>query len=153
MRTSRLRGRHTPPGEQLTSTPHLERARSHPLDTITAIQLDTVQAETLLWVEHQTAQGAGDAQRAVARGRELAASAGGIGGLPRATRAALLAALGAANDAALQEERASDIVALSGEALEIADGLGEEARLATLIRTAFPFWTLGLWREAEEHYQ
>ena len=132
---------------------HLERARSYPLDAITAIQLDTVEAETLLWVEHQTAQGAEAAQRAVARGRELAASAGGIGGLPRETRAALLAALGAASDAALQEERAADIVQLSREALEIADGLGEEARLAALLRTAFPFVALGLWREAEERYR
>lgn len=131
---------------------HLERARSYPLDATTAIQLDTVEAETLLWVEHQTAQGAEAAQRAVARGRELAASAGGIGGLPRATRAALLAALGAANDAALQEERAADVVQLSREALEIADGLGEEARLAALLRTAFAFRPLGLWREAEERY-
>ncbi|HUQ43026.1 MAG TPA: AAA family ATPase [Candidatus Limnocylindria bacterium] len=132
---------------------HLERARSYPLDAITAIQLDTVEAETLLWIEHETARGAGIAQRAVARGRELAASAGGIGGLPRRTRAVLLAALGAANDAALQEERAGDVVQLSREALEIADGLGQEARLAALIRTAFPFWALGLWREAEERWR
>ena len=132
---------------------HLERARSHPLDVITAIRLDTVEAETLLWVEHQTARGAEAAQRAVARGRELAASAGGFGGLPRETRAAVLAALGAANDAALQEERAADIVQRSQEVLEVADGLGEEARLAALIRTAFPFWTIGLWREAEGRYR
>lgn len=132
---------------------HLERARSAPLDVITAIQLDTVEAETLLWVLHQTAQGSEAAQRALTRGRELAASAGGIGSLPRGTRAALLAALGAGNDAALQEERAEDIVQLSREALEIADGLGEEARLETLLRTSFPLWTLGLWREAEERYR
>jgi DNA-binding NarL/FixJ family response regulator len=132
---------------------HLERARSSPLDAMTAIQLDTVEAETLLWVEHQTAQGAAAAQRAAARGWELAASAGGLGGLPHATRAALLAALGAASDAALQEERAADIVPLSREALEIADGLGQEARLAALLRTAFSLRALGLWREAEERYR
>lgn len=132
---------------------HLERARSYPIDATTAIELDTIEAETLLWLEHQTAQGAGAAQRAVARGRELAASAGGIGGLPRATRAALLAALGAASDSALQEERAADIVQLSREALEIADGLGEEARLEALIRTAFALRPLGMWREAEERYR
>lgn len=128
----------------------LERARSYPLDAITAIQLDTIEAETLLWVEHETQRGAETAARAVARGRELSDSSGGIGGLPRESRAALLAALGSAIDAAMQEERAADVTDLSREALEIADGLGEEARLATLIRTAFPFWTLGLWREAEE---
>ena len=132
---------------------HLGRARSYPLDAITAIQLDTVEAESLLWIEHQTPQGAAVAQRAVARGREVAASAGAIGGLPRGTRAALLAAISAANDAALQEERAPDIVQLSREALEVADGLGEEARLAALLRTAFPFWTIGLWRDAEERYR
>jgi hypothetical protein len=129
---------------------HLERARSAPLDAVTAMQLDTVEAETLLWIEHQTAQGAKAAQRAVARGRELAGAADGIGGLSRETRAALLGALGAASDAALQEERAEDIVPLSREALEIADGLGEEARLTALLRTAFPFWAIGLWHEAEE---
>ena len=132
---------------------HLERARSHPTGAITAIQLDTVEAETLLWVEHQTAQGAEAAQRAVTRGRELVASADGIGGLPRETRAALLAALGAASDAALQEERAADVVQLSREALEIADALGEEARLAALLRTAFPFVGLSLWPEAEQRYR
>jgi len=134
-------------------TAHLDRARSFPPDDITAIQLDTVEAEALLWLEHQTAPGAEAALRAVTRGRRMAAAAGGIHGLPRDQRAAILAALCAANDAALQQERAADIVALSREALEIADGLGEEARLDALIRTAFPFWTLGLWREAEEHNQ
>ncbi|HET7701874.1 MAG TPA: AAA family ATPase [Candidatus Limnocylindrales bacterium] len=132
---------------------HLGRARSHPPDAVTAIELDTVEAETLLWIEHQTPQGAAMAQRAVARGREVAASADGIRGLPRGTRAALLAALGAANDAALQEERAEDIVRLGREALELADGLGAEARLAALLRTAFPLWTIGLWRDAEERYR
>lgn len=132
---------------------HLDRARAHPQDAITAIQLDTVEAETLLWIEHQTEQGATVAQRTVSRGRKLAASAGGIGGLPPETRAALLAALGAADDAALQEERAADIVGLSREMLEMADGLGQEARLAALLRTAFPLWTLGLWREACERYR
>jgi DNA-binding NarL/FixJ family response regulator len=53
----------------------------------------------------------------------------------------------------MQEERAGDIHQLSREALEIADGIGEEARLAVLIRTAFPFWTLGLWREAEQRFR
>ena len=132
---------------------HLARARSHPLDSITAIELDTVEAETLLWVEHETARGAAAAQRAVVRGRALAAAAGGVGGLPRRTQAVLLAALGAAIDAALQEERAADIIDLSREALELADGLGQEARLSALIRTGFPYWTLGLWREAEVRFQ
>ena len=107
----------------------------------------------MLWIEHQTPQGAAVAQRAVARGREVAASPGGIRGLPRGTRAALLAATTAAIDAALQQERAADIVQLSREALEIADGLGEEARLAALLRTAFPFWTIGAWRDAEGRYR
>ena len=132
---------------------HLERARSYPLDAITSIQLDTVEAETLLWVEHRTTHGAEAAQRAVARGRELAASAGGIGGLPRATRAVLLAALGAAHDGALQEERAADLLSLSRDALDLADGLGEEARLSALLRTAFGIWSLGLWAEAEERFR
>jgi DNA-binding CsgD family transcriptional regulator len=132
---------------------HLDRARSYPIDALTAIQLDTVEAETLLWIEHRTANGAQAARRAVAGARELAAPAGGIAGLPRETRAVLLAALGAAIDAALQEERATDIVQLSRAALEVADGLGEDARLAALLRTALPSWTLGLWREAEERFR
>jgi len=37
--------------------------------------------------------------------------------------------------------------------LEVAEGLGEEARLAALMRTAFPFQAFGMWREAEERYQ
>ncbi len=132
---------------------HLERARSSPYDPLIAIQLETVEAETLLWVAHRTADGAAAATRAVARGRDLASSVGGIGGLAPPERAVVLAALCAASDAALQEERAQDVAALSAEALEIADGLGEEARLAALLRTAFPFWSLGLWREAEERYR
>jgi DNA-binding CsgD family transcriptional regulator len=132
---------------------HLERARSSALDATTAIRIDTVEAETLLWVRHETAQGAEAARRAVAGARELAAAAGGVDGLPREAQAAFLAAIFAANDAALQEERAGDIVQLSRDALEAAEVLGEEARLAALLRTAFPFWTIGLWRDAEERYR
>ena len=132
---------------------HLRRARSHPLDAVTEIRLHTVEAETLLWVEHQTSRGARAARRAVTRARALAASAGGIGNLPREARAAVLAALGVANDAALQQERAADVIQLSREALEIADGLGEDERLAALLRTAFASFALGAWTEAEERYR
>ena len=132
---------------------HLERARSSPQEPILAIQLDTVEAETLLWVEHRTADGAAVAARAEARSRAMEPSAGSVGSPARAERAVVLAALCAASDAALQEERAEDLVALSAEVLEIADALGEEARLAALLRTAFPAWSIGLWQEAEERYR
>jgi hypothetical protein len=71
---------------------HLERARSAPLDAITAIQLDTVEAETLLWVERR-------ARTAAAMWR----AGTGIRGNSGFLRLAQLWRLGAANDAALQE--------------------------------------------------
>jgi DNA-binding CsgD family transcriptional regulator len=132
---------------------HLGRARSFDVDAITAIELDTVEAELGLWVEHDTAAGAAAATRAVAGGRALAVAAGGAQGLPVETRQALLAALTAAVDAALQQERPDDVVELGEEAMAVADGIGEEARLAALLRTAFAYRSIGLGRESGERYR
>jgi DNA-binding CsgD family transcriptional regulator len=132
---------------------HLARARTLAVDPVSVIELDTLEAENQLWVQHDTAAGARAAGRAVEAGRELAARAGGIERLAPATRSVLLAALGPAIDAALQEERVDDVIELSDRALQIAGGLGDEARLVALIRTAFPYRSLGFAREAVARYE
>ena len=132
---------------------HLARARSLPLDEVSAIELDTIEAELGLWIDHDTAAGSRAAARAILRGRELTTMAGGVDKLPPSTRSILLAALGPGVDAALQEERPDDVVELSDLALEVARSLGDEARLVALLRTAFPYRSLGMNREAATRYR
>lgn len=140
-------------GRATTVRAHLGRARSLPVDPVTAIELDTVEAELGLWVEHDTTAGAIAAARAVAGGDALASSAGGPERLPVGTRRAVLAALLAAVDAALQQERAHDVLELAEQALSVAGGLGGEARLDALLRTAFAYRTLGHWRVSSASYR
>ncbi|HET7471520.1 MAG TPA: AAA family ATPase [Candidatus Limnocylindrales bacterium] len=132
---------------------HLARARQGVVDPVSAIELDTVEAELELWIEHDTASGAASAARAVAGGRALADGVGGPDRLSVETRQAFVAALEAATDAALQQERADDVLRLGEEALAVAGSLGDEARLGALLRSAFAYRTLGLWRESAAWYR
>lgn len=133
---------------------HLNSARASTLDTPEArVSLDALQAEIELWLDHETAAGSSTAQRALAAALELAAGAGGLERLSPAARRASLAAHDAAIDAALQEDRADDVLRLSEASVLIAEGLDDESYLASVIRPAFGLEPLGRVREAEARYR
>jgi DNA-binding CsgD family transcriptional regulator len=118
-----------------------------------ATTIDALQADVELWLDHDTAAGRRTAGRALATARKMAAAAGGAEHLPPISRRAYLAAFQAASDAAMQGDRAADVVQL-GEALEpIARDLDEETYLRVLMRTAFSLLPLGRVREAEARYR
>ena len=117
------------------------------------VELDALQAEVELWLDHETAAGSNTAARALRTAAALAAESGGIERLSASARRAYMAALVAAADAALQEDRADDVILLSGTILTVAAGLDEESHVAALIRTGFALRPLGRIAESERHYR
>ncbi len=114
----------------------LDRTRAivedHPGDETAAtmaIELDATQALLELWLEHRTADGVASATRALQAARTLVVSAGGLDELSQAGLRAFLAALESSCDAATQDRRAADQLALSREIEGIAGRLDDEAAL------------------------
>jgi DNA-binding CsgD family transcriptional regulator len=141
-------------GSQTDAHAHIGRARqAWPADGEAAVQLDALQAEVELWLDHETAAGSRTAARALAGARALAATQGGLERLSQESRRAYLAALVVAGDAALQEDRAGDVILLSGTILELAAGLDDESHVAALIRTGFALRPLGRIEESEAQYR
>lgn len=133
---------------------HLDSAQaSAPATPEIGVGLAALQAEIELWLDHETAAGSSTAQRALAAALDLAAEAGGLERLSPAARRASLAAHDAAIDAALQEDRADDVLRLSEASVLIAEGLDDESYLASVIRPAFGLRPLGRVREAEARYR
>jgi DNA-binding CsgD family transcriptional regulator len=133
---------------------HLNSARaSAPATPETGVSVASLQAEIELWLDHETAAGSGTAQEALAAALELAVQAGGAERLSPTARRASLAAYDAAIDAALQEDRAGDVLRLSEASALVAEGLDDESYLASVIRPAFGLRPLGRVREAEERYR
>jgi hypothetical protein len=133
---------------------YLDSARaSAPATPEAGVGLAALQAEIELWLDHETAAGSITAQGALAAALELAAEAGGLERLSPAARRASLAAHDAAIDAALQEDRADDVLRLSEASVLIAEGLDDESYLASVIRPAFGLRPLGRVREAEARYR
>jgi len=133
---------------------HLDSARaSAPTTPEAGVGLAALQAEIELWLDHETAAGSSTAQGALAAALELAVQAGGAEGLSPRARRASLAAHDAAIDAALQEDRADDVLRLSEASVLIAEGLDDESYLASVIRPAFGLRPLGRVREAEARYR
>jgi DNA-binding CsgD family transcriptional regulator len=132
---------------------HLAEARSLPLDAVTAIDLDAIEAQVRLWDENDSAGGVAAASRAVMRSREVIAAAGGAGNVPLQARPALLGAFVAGLEAAQQEERVEELIELGATALAMADGIGEDARLSALTGVAFGFHIVGRLADAEERYR
>jgi DNA-binding NarL/FixJ family response regulator len=133
---------------------HLDRARASVLPTPEmAVQLDALEAEIELWLDHETAAGNRTAERALATAREMAFGAGGVQRLPTSARRAYLAALEAATDGALQEDRGTDVIGLSDATALVAQDIDEEAYIAALIRPGFALRPLGRIREAEARYR
>jgi DNA-binding NarL/FixJ family response regulator len=132
----------------------LDRARAHgSADAEAAIALDSLQAEIELWLDHETAAGSVTANRSLAAAEALINAAGGLDGLSPKERRACLAAHDVAIDAALQEERADDVLRLSEATVRVAEGLDAESYVTSLMRPAFGLQPLGRAREAEARYR
>lgn len=140
-------------GDAEESRAHLARARTVPADPLTAVILDALEADRALWLEHDSVAGALAAERALAGATALVAAAGGPAGLTEEARLAVLSALDAAADASLQQDRCDEAIRLAETAVEIAEPLGDEVRLATTLRAAFELRALGRTREALERYR
>ena len=141
-------------GRPTDSHVHVNRARqAWPADGHIMIQLDALQAEVELWLDHETAAGSATAERALSGARALASDAGGIDQLAPDGRRAYMAALVVAGDAALQEDRADEVINLSGTILQVAEGLDDESYVAALIRTGFALRPLGRIKESEAQYR
>jgi DNA-binding CsgD family transcriptional regulator len=133
---------------------HLDRARAQaPADREAAVAVGSLQAEIELWLDHDTAAGSATANRALASADRLIDAAGGLDGLTSRARRACLAAYDVAIDAALQEDRADDVLRLSEASVLVAEGLDVEAYVASLMRPAFGLRPLGRAREAEARYR
>ena len=129
---------------------HLDRARE--LGFVapeTAVRLDTLEADIELWLDHDTPAGTRAAKRAVAAAEEMATAAGGRVRLSTGQRAAYLAALHTATDAAMQEDRGDEVIRLSEDALHLARKLDEEPRVGALLRIGFALLPFGRLSEAE----
>jgi len=115
----------------------LDRARAiGPSEQIDEVEASALEAQILLWLEHRTADGSAMADRALREARELVTAAEADQPIPERARRAYLAALEAANEAALQEDRPSAMVELSDEMAVAAQRLDEVAYLRALASAA-----------------
>jgi DNA-binding CsgD family transcriptional regulator/tetratricopeptide (TPR) repeat protein len=107
----------------------LDRARAIDIEPVSdvAIRLDALEGLLELWLEHRTAAGVASAGRAIEGARALASRPGGLADLSDAEVAAYQLALHAASDAATQENRWADLLALVPEIQRLADLLDDDA--------------------------
>ena len=132
---------------------HLDTARGSDVVTNESlIRIDALLADIELWLDHRTRDGSRTAARALAAAETMTAAAGGIEQLDHDQRSAYLAALVAASDAALQEDRSDDVVRLSREVVAVARQLDEQAYLSALVRAGFAVRPMGWVRESEAHF-
>jgi DNA-binding CsgD family transcriptional regulator len=113
------------------------------------VRLNTLEADINLWLDHDTTAGTRAASRALATAEEMAVAAGGLAQLSATQRAAYLAALHTATDAAMQEDRGDDVIRLGETSLLLARKLDEESRVGALLRIGFALLPFGRLREAE----
>lgn len=117
------------------------------------VRRDALRADVHLWLDHDTVAGARAAATALQAAEEMAARSGGRTGLTREQRRAYLAALEAAGDAAMQEDRLSDAARLSDRSVLVAPHLDDESYLAALMRAGFIRRPLGLNLEAIAYFR
>jgi len=133
---------------------HLDRARQPgPAAPETTVRLDTLEADIDLWLDHDTAAGTRAGNRALAKAEEMAIAAGGLEHLSAAQRAAYLAALHTATDAAMQEDRGDDVLRLSETSLLLARKLDDESRVGALLRIGIALLPFGRLRDAEASFR
>jgi len=129
---------------------HLDRARALPPAGLEdTVRLDALQADVELWLDHETAAGSRTAERAVAAAEAMASTSGGLERLPPSARRAYLAALEAAIDGAMQEDRDDDLVGLTEPCLRVSASLDDESHIAAQIRVAQALRTVARPREGE----
>jgi DNA-binding NarL/FixJ family response regulator len=117
-------------------------------------RVEALEALTALWLDHDTEAGAAAAARALDAARQMAGAGPPDGRrLPASARSAYLAALEAALDAALQQERRDDVGRFGTESLSVASGGDEETRVAALNRFAFALRALDELVHAEPRYR
>lgn len=137
-------------GQRAEAHVYLDRARELGVAAPDVeVRLHTLEADIDLWLDHETAAGTQAANRALAKAEEMAAAAGGLGQLSAVQRAAYLAALHTATDAAMQEDRGDDVIQLSETSLLLAHKLDDESRVGALLRIGFALLPFGRLREAE----
>lgn len=133
---------------------HLARARAQATsEPATKVAMAALQAEIELWLDHETVAGSVTARRSLAAAQRMTAKAGGLDRLGLEARRASLAAHDAAVDAALQEDRADEVLRLSEASALVAEELDLESRVASLMRPAFGLRPLGRATEAEARYR
>ena len=133
---------------------HLAKARTFgPRSSAVDIAIDALEAQVQLWLDHETDAGCATAGRALTIAEAMLRTVGGVEGLSTDERRAYLAALEAASDGALQQDRADDVIRLSREMARAAREFDEEAYVAALMRPGFAFRALGRIREAEALYR
>jgi DNA-binding CsgD family transcriptional regulator len=129
----------------------LDRAtREGAVDPEMSIRIDSIRADVYLWIDHRTTAGSRSASRAVETAERMILEAGGINELSIESRRAYLSALEAAADAALQLNRAAEIVRFGEASLLVAREIDEEAEVVALNRAAFALRPLGRVAEATE---
>jgi DNA-binding CsgD family transcriptional regulator len=138
-------------GRSAEAHDHLDRARALSTADLEAIvRLDALQADVELWLDHEAAAGRLTAERAVSAAEDMASASGGLDALTPAARRAYLAALMAAIDGAMQEDRDDDIIDLAEQCLGIAKDADDESRIAAEMRVGQAFRTVSRPREGEE---
>lgn len=132
---------------------YVEHARGLPLDATASIQVDALAADLELWLEHDTPAGRRLAESALERGLRMIEQAGGIAGLETTAAAAILHAVEAAADAALQQDRGDDVIRLAELSMHLGGRLEGEARIAALMRSGFALRALRHLEEALRRYR
>ena len=124
-----------------------------PVEPEALTRIEALRAEVALWLDHDTGAGAVSAARALAAGQEMIGAAGGLERLAADARYAYLSAVLADIGAAMQQERFADARRLTGESLDVARDLDEEALVESLLRGGFAVRPLGAVLEAERLYR
>ena len=138
-------------GRSAEAHDHLDRARALPTADLEAVvRLDALQADVELWLDHEAAAGRRTAERAVSVAEDMASASGGLDALSPVARRAYLAAVVAAIDGAMQEDRDDEIIVLAEQCLRIARDLDDESRVAAEMRVGQAFRTVSRPREGEE---
>lgn len=133
---------------------HLDRARATPdATTRDEVLLDTLEADVALWLDHDTPAGGRMAVRALGRAEDLVPASGSVDQLPQLDRAAYIAALNTAIDAAMQEDRGAEVIRLCEVALPLAKRLDEESRPDALVRVGFALLPFGRLDVAEASFR
>jgi len=120
-------------------------------DALLAIEAEALEAQTLGWLQARTHEGKALAAHAAASAHKLVATAGGIDRVTVPERRAVVAALGAAFDAALWNDDIVEMLDISDVLIEAGRTVGDVALNATL-DGYYSLLPLARFREAEARF-